>query len=124
MDISYKFQKGINGVVVKLRGTYCIEEFEEFYRKLISEVMEKPINAIIWDARKLDVKDISQDQIRQIISKIGQWSSKRKGGKAAWVVGDALGFGLGRMFEMGSDGVLDMEIKIFKNLAKAKKLVE
>ena len=57
------------------------------------------------------------------IEGIKRASDKRRGGKAAWVVGDKLGFGMGRMFEIKSEGKLPINIRVFYDVHEAKKWI-
>lgn len=78
------------------------------------------IDAIIWDATKLEVGHVTIDEITYIIGNIQQASEKRKGGKAAWVVRDDFGFGMGRMFELMAEEKMQIEIMVFYEINEAK----
>ena len=89
----------------------------------LTEIDTSVIKGILWDARDLDVTDVTQNQIRQIISFIVNSSQKRESGKAAWVVQDAVSFGMGRMFQIISENNMDLDIKIFRDYSQAEEWI-
>jgi len=119
MEIARTFNKNQGFVKVILTGKYVFNKFKTFYSKLIGEMAELGINSILWDARQLDVGEVSQEQIRKIIAYIGKKSASRQGGKAAWIAQDELGYGMGRMFESISDYNIDIQIQVFRNIQEA-----
>ena len=119
MEITRTFNEILGLVKVVFSGKYVFNEFKAFYSKLIGETVELGINSILWDARQLDVGEVSQEQIRKIVAYIGKISTQRQGGKAAWVAQDELGYGMGRMFEMISAQNIDIQVQIFRNVRQA-----
>jgi hypothetical protein len=101
-----------NYAVVELIGKYEDDAFLKFYRQLVSADDIGKIKAIIWDATQLNVGHVTIDMIRDVIPNIQQVSEKRKGGRAAWVVGDDFGFGMGRTFELMAGEEMQIEIMV------------
>jgi len=123
MQIDYKMKQDQKIITVNLSGIYDIGQYKIFYEELMIETNDIDIKGILWDARKLDVTNVTQDQIRSIISYISNWSSKRENGKAAWVVIDSISFGMGRMFQIISENNTNIDIRIFKNYEKAEEWI-
>ena len=123
MQINYKIKQDQKIITVNLSGIYDIDQYKTFYEELMTETNDIDIKGILWDARKLDVANVTQDQIRSIISHISNWSSKRENGKAAWVVIDSISFGMGRMFQIISENNTNIDIRIFKNYEKAEEWI-
>ena len=110
-------------MIVELEGQYSAEEFLTYYGDLMSKAEFNKIESIIWDASKLKVGHVTINEIYNIIENLKRASEKRKGGKAAWVVSDKLGFGMGRMFEMMSEDIIPIKIKVFEKIDEAKKWI-
>lgn len=113
MQFKYSLDARYQIVIVKLEGTYDVAEYIAYYQELMFKKKMDEIRAIIWDASELNVDDVTVNDMNFIIDSIKRTSVKRKGGKAAWVVKNRFGFGMGRMFEMMSEEELPIEIKIF-----------
>jgi hypothetical protein len=104
-------------------GNYDVEKFLKFYRELLSDENVEQIDAIIWDATELKVGHVTINEIDYVIEHIHKASEKRKGGKAAWVVANRFGFGMGRMFELMSEDKIRIDIKVFYDLNEAKEWI-
>ena len=123
MKFKCKFIYQEKHVVVEMLGKYDTEKYLQFYRELMSMKDIDKIESIVWDATNLEVGHVTINEIDYIIEYIQQTSDKRRGGKAAWVVNDRLGFGMGRMFELMSEEKLPINIKVFYDVTEAKKWI-
>ena len=79
----------------------------------------------LWDTRKGDATGMKADDMRKIAQFIAtEFGEVRKGARVAIVAATDVGFGLGRMYEMVSDGILPVQLRIFRDLATAEDWVQ
>jgi hypothetical protein len=104
---------------VELTGAYDADAFIENYAALMARDRAAEARCVLFDARKLAVGHVTSDEVKRIIDRLAALPEKRRSGKAAWVVGDALGYGMGRMFAHLADGKLPVDIRVFYDLAAA-----
>ena len=114
-------------VTVNLSGRQNFDEYFVFYDELMAEIKGKGIISILWDARELDMRNTTTDEIEKGIEILNNWSSIRKGGKAACVVNDAFSYGLGRMFQNMAEAKnlfeQNITIEIFKDYKEAEEWI-
>ncbi len=127
MQFEYKLNRDKKNVIVKMSGEFDLDEYSIFYKELMTEMKGKGIISMLWDARKLDVRNVSTSHIEKLIIIFKKWSSFREGGKTAWVVDDSFSFGMSRMFE-NMAGVKDLypqgfSIKITMNYEEAEEWI-
>jgi hypothetical protein len=109
--------------LIEMFGKYDAEEYLEFYRELMYKHEIDKIESIIWDATNLEVAHVTINEMDNTIEFIKRASAKRRGGKAAWVVNDKFGFGMGRLFEIKSEEKLPINIKVFYTVDEAQKWI-
>lgn len=127
MKINYKINYDDKRVTVNVSGRQDFDEYIVFYNELMAEIKEKDIISILWDARELDMRNTTTDQIEKGIELLNSWSPIRKGGKAACVVNDAFSYGIGRMFQNMAEAKNIFEqkinIEIFKDYKEAEEWI-
>ncbi len=123
MKMTFSVSKEEGFIIVSMTGKHHVEDFVQFYHELFATSKSGAIDAVIWDARNLNVGHVTEAEIRNIIRGLQKKSDPQKGGKAAWVVDNKLGFGLARMFQLISSDKLPIDIKVFYDLAEAKEWV-
>lgn len=119
MDFTRTIDAESRLAVIAMSGKYNTEEFLHFYEALTMADNADRLDSIIWDARNLDVGHVTILKLQSVIDAIGEGASRRAGGKAAWVVSDQLGYGMGRMFESLSSGRVPISIRVFYDLSEA-----
>ena len=120
MNITYEIRQNEDIIQVQMSGIFSLKEFDAFYKGLMQTISKEKIWSILWDLREVDLSKVNRELISSVIEHISLWSDKkRQGGKAACVMKDDFGYGMGRMFEMIAYGKLDPSIKIFKDVDEA-----
>jgi len=89
----------------------------EYYTK-------KPTKFVLWDATSGTVGAISNDDFRQLAEQMKNFTSKRKGGKTAFIGNSNLDFGLGRMYGSFAE-IEDLPVayRTFRTVEEAKKWI-
>ncbi len=72
---------------------------EDLLGKLKDFYQEEPTFSILWDFTEADVAGLTNQQIKDVARAGKNLSERRKEGRTAMLFTDALGYGLGRMFE-------------------------
>ena len=87
-------------------------------RENIENWIGKPV---LWELSKANLGNISTEEWKGIIQKIGHLSQKRKGEKTAFVSSEDLPFGMLRMFEiMAENEELAIHFQTFRDINEAK----
>ena len=99
-EIKKNIYKNKNLTVITVSGKttldMIIDALEEFYRSVFT------LN-LLWDFSKGDARELTNYQMRDIISVAKKYAHLRKGGKTAFFVSSGVDYGLARMYEIYSD---------------------
>ena len=79
----------VKGQVTEVEIAQKIEEYH----------LGEPEKYAIWDFSDADVTNLSNEQLKSLVSVGKKFAERRKGGKTALVVPEDLAFALGRMWE-------------------------
>ncbi len=109
-----------NGIMInRFSGKITAEDIMNYVRKNVDHWISKPL---IWDFSKANFSEISTDEWRSILNKIGLLSMKRKGEKTALVSSKDLPFGMLRMFGiLAENAELAIKFNSFRDIEEAKK---
>jgi hypothetical protein len=104
--------------VFTIEGELTAEEIVhyscEYYDK-------KPTMLVLWDGTRGSVRKISNNGFQEIAIQMKNCTSKRKGGKTAFVGKSELDFGLGRVYEAFADiEQLPIAYRTFKTVEDAR----
>ena len=123
MQFKFELFQDKKMVIVKMVEEFDLDQYSTFHEELMTEIAGKGITSILWDARELDVKNVSTNHIEQLIEFFEYKTSFRKGRKSVWVVSDLYSFGMCRMFENIIDSKnlseKDFNVKITMNYQEA-----
>jgi hypothetical protein len=101
----------------ELTAKEIIHHASEYYAK-------KPTRFVLWDVTSGTVGTISNDDFRQIAEQMKNYTSKRKGGKTAFVAKSIVDFGLGRMYGAFAEVEgLPVAYRTFRTIEEAKKWI-
>jgi len=79
-----------------------------------------PTKNLLWDFRNADFRRITSEDVGFMADYVQEHGHLRAGGKTAWVVSNALEFGMLRMAEaFGEIRKLPFEIKLFRSMDEA-----
>lgn len=102
-----------------LSGLFSVDEFLAFYEALMADPRFEPDMTVVWDARALILAGITVEKMRQIGDCISRFGAGRHAGKAAWVSGNDLGFGMVKLFAMQNHRSIPAPLQIFLTLDEA-----
>lgn len=74
---------------------------------------------VIWDARNLEGIDLTLEELYEFGIFLTQYREQRGQGKSAFVVKDALMFGLARMHQMLNEQKIDTRFEVFRDFDAA-----
>lgn len=81
---------------VVVHGSVTREELLEHVRVYYGG---ETTDLVLWDVRDADLSAIHAADVRAVVAETVKFAQLRGKGRTAILVGDALGFGLGRMFD-------------------------
>lgn len=95
-EIETTSHRSKNLTIFTARGTLTANDFRE---STVNYYAGEVTPLILWDLTHAEVSAITTDEIRDLALLAKQVSTRREGGKTAFVFGRPFDFGLGRMFE-------------------------
>ncbi len=121
MNFEIDFSPLPDYVIVKTEGLPSAEGFENIMKALVGSPKWRAGTKQLVDHRNLLFKDLSAQEMRQIVGVIRKYSAKLGNGACAFVVKTDLGFGLARMYEMSGGEGLHVQVGIFYSIDEAVK---
>jgi hypothetical protein len=104
--------------VFTVKGELTAKEILHFASEYYAK---KTTRLVLWDVTSGTAGAISNDDFRQIAEQMKNYTSKRKGGKTAFVVKSNLDFGLGRMYGAFAEiEHLPVAYRTFRTIEEAK----
>ncbi len=101
--ITTRFDRDQDLMIRVVTGEVSVAELiaalDQYYRKPGGDFAR----LMLWDFREATLNSIETSDLRQITEVSAQYSFLRPDGKTALVVSSELGFGLGRMYDIGHD---------------------
>ena len=103
--------------VHRIEGTVTAEELRRTAKRFYAQNVT--LN-VCWIDSNADLSAISSDEFTWIIDELKSYTHSREGGKTAFVMSQAVNYGLGRMVEMLAQAMgMPFEFRSFKSLAEA-----
>ncbi len=105
--------------LIRTDGEASDRDFDDLLTKIVDSPRWLAGTSLLVDHRKLMMNNLTSDDMKRI-KDIGKKHGKKLGnGRCAFVVKDALGFGLARMYELiGGEGI-HLEVKVFYSINEA-----
>jgi hypothetical protein len=98
----------------QVTAAMIIEALVDFYQGAFT-------SKLIWDYTDADLTQVKNDELRQISSVAVGYANLRSEGRTAIIVPEALGFGLGRMYEIISENDENpIHYNVFNDVQKAR----
>lgn len=124
MDHDIQFHPQAGYVQLTTSGEASVEGFQRMHREMIAhERWRRGLN-LLMDHRRLDSTGLRGTDVQRMSMWRGDLRNLPDGVKIATVVETDLGFGLMRMWETLTEGVLRAEHRIFRSLDEAKEWLE
>ena len=99
--------------------------FHEFMQILNAYGKQGPTLQEVYDARSIEGKRPTTDQMNMLAEYLTKYSDKRaSGSKTAIVVSESIDFGLSRMLSLLTDDNTTYDIEVFRNIAEAYQWLE
>ena len=106
-------------VFVQTQGEASDRDFDDLLTMLVNSPKWVVGTRQLVDHRELIMKNLSSDSMQRIMDIVKKHSKKLGYGRCAFVVKDALGFGIARMYELiGGEGI-HIEVGVFYSLNEA-----
>jgi hypothetical protein len=106
-------------VLIRTQGEALDHDFDDLLTELVNSSRWVIGTHQLVDHRELNMKNLTSDSMHRIKDIVKKHSEKLGHGRCAFVVKDALGFGIARMYELiGGEGI-HIEVRIFYSLEEA-----
>jgi hypothetical protein len=119
MKFEINFDQSPDYVYVQTAGEISIRGFDRLLTAIVESPEWKTGTKQLIDHRKLIYDKITSDDVRAI-EHIVKKNSKRLGnGRCAFVVKDALGFGMARMYDLVGGEAIHQQVGVFYTIEEA-----
>jgi hypothetical protein len=120
MEYRIRIDAGLPYLLIELTGDFDVRALEKCYREFLSHPSWKTGMDILWDCRRCSLVSLAESDMRIIGKMTEKYRDARGAGKAAWVVGKDVDFGLSRMFEIINEEKVVFQFRVFRSLAQAR----
>ena len=106
-------------VLIQTQGEASDHDFDDLLKELVDSPRWVVGTCQLVDHRELIMKNLTPKSMQRIKEIVEKHSKKLGNGRCAFVVKDALGFGVARMYELiGGEGI-HVEVRVFYSLNEA-----
>ena len=106
-------------VLIQTQGEASDHDFDDLLKELVDSPRWVVGTCQLVDHRELIMKNLTSKSMQRIKEIVEKHSKKLGNGRCAFVVKDALGFGVARMYELiGGEGI-HVEVRVFYSLNEA-----
>jgi len=109
---------------VTAEGQLSGQALEETISALMENGNTAPPVDMLWDLRAARLGDINGTALRRLAALVASRSRRCRGCKAAILVADDVGFGIGRMWELLTEDDLPIQSRVFRSVAEAEAWLE
>ena len=119
MKFEIDFDQMPDYVLIQTREEATVDGFDDLLTALVESPQWVPGTAQIIDHRRLGVNNLALNDMAAIMGIVKRHSKKLGPGPCAFVVKDALGFGIARMYELIGGDDIHPEVKVFYTVDEA-----
>lgn len=119
MEFKVNFDHMPDYVFVQTQGEASDRDFDDLLTMLVNSPKWVVGTRQLVDHRELIMKNLSSDSMQRIMDIVKKHSKKLGNGRCAFVVKDALGFGIARMYELIGGERIHIEVGVFYSLNEA-----
>ena len=119
MEFKVNFDHMPDYVFVQTQGEASDRDFDDLITMLVNSPKWVVGTRQLVDHRELIMKNLSSDSMQRIMDIVKKHSKKLGNGRCAFVVKDALGFGIARMYELIGGEKVHIEVGVFYSLNEA-----
>lgn len=109
---------------VTAEGLLSREALEETISALMGNGRAAPHVDLLWDLRAARLNEINGTDVRRLAALVSAKGRHCRGCKAAILVADDVGFGIGRMWELLTEDDLPIHSRVFRSAAEAEAWLE
>ena len=113
MQFQISFDRCPSYVHIISSGEASVRGFERLITAMLASPAWQPGLKQLVDHRNLRIGNFSRNDIEAIVEFVKSRREKIGNGRCAFVVGDTLGFGLVRMYDLMGDELIHPELRIF-----------
>ena len=118
--IDIKYDQNRKMLNISVSGRSGFDELTSTLETITNSKDYPPDTRAIWDIRKADFSYANYQLVREAV-KIRSCFKKRHNCRSALIVSSNYQYGLGRMFEMISDGKIPHKLKVFRDFEEGEK---
>jgi hypothetical protein len=118
MKFEINFDNMPEYVLIRTDGEASAHDFDDLLTKLVDSPGWIAGTSQLVDHRKLIMEKLASDDVKRIKNIVKKHSKEMGNGRCAFVVKDALAFGISRMYEL-IGGESHLELKIFYSMDEA-----
>ena len=119
MKFKINFDHMPDYVLIQTQGEASDHDFDDLLTELIDSTKWVVGTRQLVDHRELVMKNLTSNSIQRIRDIVKKHSKKLGNGRCAFVVKDALGFGIARMYELIGGESIHIEVGVFYSLNEA-----
>jgi hypothetical protein len=116
MKFEINFEHMPEYVLIRTDGEASDRDFDDLLTTLVDSPSWLTETSLLVDHRKLMMKNLTSNDMKGITDIRKKHSKKLGNGRCAFVVKDALGFGLARMYELLGGESIHLEVKVFYSI--------
>lgn len=124
MDYQISFDSETSYLQITLLGIFNVTDLETCYKDFLQNPNWESGTDILWDCTKCDLEHLSSNDMKGIGLMTEKYKVHRGPGKAAWVVGKEVDFGLARMFEIINEGKVIFNFRVFRTMDEGKSWIQ
>ena len=119
MKFKINFDHMPDYVLIQTQGEASDHDFDDLLTELIDSTKWVVGTRQLVDHRELIMKNLTSNSMQRIRDIVKKHSKKLGNGRCAFVVKDALGFGIARMYELIGGESIHIEVGVFYSLNEA-----
>lgn len=119
MEFKINFDHMPDYVLIQTQGEASHRDFDDLLTELVNSPKWVVGTPQVVDHRELIMQNLSSDSMQRIMDIVKKHSDKLGNGRCAFVVKDALGFGVARMYELIGGERVHIEVGVFYSLNEA-----
>lgn len=124
MDYTISVNRNLSFFMIALSGRFDVRDLETCYLDMLDHANWKTGADVLWDATDCTFDHLGARDVRAIGEMTEKYREQRGNGKAAWVVGRDVDFGISRMFELLNKEKVVFDFRVFKTVEEAKEWIE
>ncbi len=123
MDFQIKIDPQRSWLLIELTGRFDLDDLEKCYQTFLGRSDWKKGNDILWDVRACSFEHLNGNDMRTIAAMTENYRDQRGPGRAAWVTGRNVDFGIGRMYEMTNEKNVIYNFRVFRTIEEAEEWI-